>query len=267
VSGMRSGGRSANEWGQDRLRTRVRGAARRAGVERQLVAGYEAMLEALRSPAARRNRRDDERARLLSAAVLGADSNCVDVGASEGRLLDVFAELAPDGMHIAYEPVPHVRAGLARRFPRADVRGTALSDRNGESTFVVHRRLPSRSSLRPVGYDAADTETIRVRVERLDDSLPSGYVPRLLKIDVEGAEHLVLAGALRTLTAHRPVVLFEHQKRTAAYYGSGPDLIYDLLVRKLGMRIFDLDGLGPYSAPSFRFAYERGNRWNFFAAP
>jgi FkbM family methyltransferase len=253
--------------GAGRLRELVRGTARRAGAEQRLVVAYETMLRALEPPTARRNRRDDERARLLAAAVLRSDSNCVDIGASEGRLFGVFAELAPEGMHIAYEPVPHVRASLARRFPRADVRGAALSDRNGEATFVVHRRLPSRSSLRPVGYDAADTETIRVRVETLDDSLPSGYVPRLVKLDVEGAEHLVLAGALRTLTTHKPVVLFEHQRSTAAYYGSGPERVFGLLVEKLDMRIFDLDGQGPYSLPRLRRAYQRGSRWNFFAVP
>ncbi len=253
--------------GAGRVRARVRNAARRAGVERQLVVAYEGLLGALQSPAVRRNRRDDEHARLLAAAVLATDSNCVDVGASEGRLLAVFAELAPRGAHIAYEPVPDVRASLARRFPQADVRAAALSDHSGESTFVVHKRLPSRSSLRHVGYDTAETETIRVPVQTLDQSLPAGYVPHLLKVDVEGAEHLVLEGALETLSTHRPVVMFEHQRRTAAYYGSGPERVFGLLVDHLDMRIFDLDGEGPYSLPRLRRAYERGSRWNFFAVP
>jgi FkbM family methyltransferase len=204
---------------------------------------------------------------LIAAAVLARDSNCVDVGANEGRHLSMFAQLAPEGSHIAYEPVPHLRASLARKFPGVDVRGAALSDRSGESAFVVHKRLPSRSSLRPVGYDAADTETIMVPVQTLDDALAPAYTPRLLKVDVEGAEHLVFEGALETLTTHRPVVLFEHQRSTASYYGSGPERVFGLLVEQLDMRIFDLDGAGPYSLPRLRQAYERGSRWNFFAVP
>jgi hypothetical protein len=86
-------------------------------------------------------------------------------------------------------------------------------------------------------------------------------------VDVEGAEHLVLQGGLETLTTHRPVVLFEHQRSTAAYYGSGPERIFGLIVDKLGMRIFDLDGQGPYSLARLRQVYERGSRWNFFAVP
>jgi hypothetical protein len=106
-----------------------------------------------------------------------------------------------------------------------------------------------------------------VRVETLDESLPAGYVPHLVKVDVEGAEQLVLAGARRTLAAHRPVILFEHQRSTARYYGGGPDQIFALLVDELAMRIFDLDGTGPYSPADLRRAYESGRRFNFFAVP
>jgi len=250
-----------------RLRALVRGGARRVRVEQELLVAYEGVLRGLQTPTARRNRRDDERVRIVAAAVLGRGSNCVDIGASEGQLLAVFTELAPEGRHIAYEPVPHVQARLARRFPRVEVRGAALADHNGASTFVVNKRLPSRSSLRAVGCRAADTETIEVQVRTLDDSLPPGYVPKLLKIDVEGAEHLVLAGARRTVMTHRPVILFEHQRSTAAHYGSGPELLFDLLVEQLDMRIFDLDGDGPYSLSRLRRAYDSGSRWNFFAVP
>lgn len=253
--------------GGSRLRAFVREGARRAGVEQQLLVAYEGVLGALQTPSARRNRREDERARIVAAAVLGRDSNCVDIGAYEGRLLTMFTELAPSGRHIAFEPVPHLHARLAQRFPRVDVRACAVSDRNGESTFVVHKRLPSRSSLRSVGHGGADTETIRVPMQTLDDSLPPGYVPHMVKIDVEGAEHLVLEGGRQTLMAHRPVILFEHQRSTAAHYGSGPERVFDVLVEQLDMRIFDLDGDGPYSLARLRHAYTRASRWNFFAVP
>jgi FkbM family methyltransferase len=205
--------------------------------------------------------------RVVAAATLREDSNCIDVGANEGLLLQCFTELAPRGRHIAYEPVPALADALERRFPAVEVRRAAASDSVGETSFVVHKELASRSSMRPVGYPSDVTETLTVRTEDLDSSLPDGYVPHLLKIDVEGAEHLVLRGALRTLTAHRPLVLFEHQKSTASHYGSGPEEMFDLLTSQAGMRIFDMDGSGPYALDGFCHAYETGVRWNFLATP
>jgi FkbM family methyltransferase len=251
--------------GRSSFRSLARRTARRFGIEGLLVDAYEAASRAVENPSARRNRRDDELVRLLAAGVLSSDSNCVDVGANEGQLLRTFTSLAPAGQHIAYEPVPTLAAELQRRFPQVEVRAAAVSDRAGQTDFVVNTRMPSRSSLRPVGARGGETRTIRVPVERLDDALPRGYVPHLLKIDVEGAEHLVLEGARETIRGHRPLIVFEHQRSTASGYGSGPERIFDLVVRDLEMRIFDLDSRGPYSLADFRRAYERGSRWNFFA--
>ncbi len=199
--------------------------------------------------------------------MLGEASNCIDVGANEGLLLELFTRLAPGGRHIAYEPVPALASRLQRRFPQAEVRDVAVADHSGETTFVMHKRLASRSSLHPVGHAPDQTQTINVPLTTLDEDLPAGYRPHLVKIDVEGAEHLVLQGAMRTLQSSRPVVLFEHQRSTARHYASGPELMYDLLVTDLDMRIFDMDGSGPYSLRELRDAYESGSRWNFAAVP
>lgn len=247
------------------LRALVWRGARRVGKERQLSRAYQALFRAIESPTVRRNRRDDGQVRCLAAAVLARDSNCIDIGANKGDLLAVFAELAPLGRHIAYEPVPELSESLARQFPQVDVRRAAVSDHVGETTFVVNMRLPSRSSLRSVGYPTEDTETIRTRVETLDSALPPDYVPHLLKVDVEGAEHLVLQGGCETLRTHKPTIIFEHQRSTASHYRTGPNQIFDLLVDELDMRIFDMDGQGPYSRLRLQETYENGSRWNFFA--
>jgi FkbM family methyltransferase len=243
----------------------ARRAFRGIGLEKKAQRIHERYRLLRGGPAMRRNLREDALVRLVAAATLREDSNCIDVGANEGVLLQYFADLAPRGRHIAYEPVPALAEALERRFPAVEVRRAAASDSVGETSFVVHKELASRSSMRSVGYPSEVTETLTVRTEDLDSSLPDGYVPHLLKVDVEGAEHLVLRGALRTLAAHRPLVLFEHQKSTAGHYGSGPEEMFALLSGEAGMRIFDMDGRGPYTLDRFRHAYETGARWNFLA--
>ena len=247
------------------IRHFVRRAAHGLGVGEQLDHAYEGYLSLRAGATARRNQREDELVRLVAATVLREDSNCIDVGANEGALLRYFAEIAPRGHHIAYEPVPALADALERQFPNVEVRRAAASEAAGETSFVVHKELASRSSMRSVGYSSDETEQLTVRTEDIDLSLPEGYAPRLIKIDVEGAEHLVLRGARETIRAHRPLVLFEHQKSTASHYDSGPDELFDLLAEELGMRIFDMDGSGPYTRQRLRDAYESGSRWNFFA--
>jgi methyltransferase FkbM-like protein len=115
-------------------------------------------------------------------------------------------------------------------------RCAALSNSDGESSFAYVRKLPASSGL--------------LRRERLDDHLPIGYIPALIKLDLEGAERLLIEGAIEILTTHRPIVIFEHGKGGAEYYGTTSAAIFQLLCDAAGLRLFDLDG---------------NDRWNFVA--
>jgi FkbM family methyltransferase len=211
----------------------------------------------------RRNRRDDGNLAAIMAAALRTDANCIDVGANAGDLLEAMVRLAPEGRHIAYEPLPELARPLARRFPGVDVRNAALADEPGEATFYRNVASDSRSGLRPRG----DSEPIRVRLEALDRSLPEDFAPDFIKIDVEGAELAVLRGAIETLRRHRPLVAFEHGSAALAF-GTTHRMVHDLLAGEVGLRIFDMDGVGPLSADEFdRVADPPGRRWNFIACP
>jgi FkbM family methyltransferase len=198
------------------------------------------------------------------AATLPVDANCVDVGANVGGILEEFVRLAPHGRHIAFEPLPDIAQRLQRRFPDVDVRCVALSDEPGEATFHRDVDYHTRSGLRPLGEQS---ETLRVRVDTLDNALPVHFEPHVIKIDVEGAELGVLRGALRTLTTHRPLVAFEHGRGGLAY-GTSHGMIHDLLCGEAGLRIFDMDGDGPFDRATFeRVASPPGHLWNFIARP
>jgi FkbM family methyltransferase len=241
-------------------RRHVLRVARRLGVEPQLRRAQDAL-----APwEVWRNRRDDAHLRAVMAAVLAPDANGIDVGANVGEVLATLVRLAPRGRHVAYEPLPELASALAERFPGVDVHRAALSRAAGEATFYRRTDAPSRSALQPLG---GPVEPVPVRLEALDDSLPDGYVPHFVKIDVEGAELAVLEGALGTLRKHRPLVAFEHG-RTALEYGTTHGMVHDLLCGEAGLRIFDMDGDGPFDRETFeRVADPPGRRWNFLARP
>jgi FkbM family methyltransferase len=232
--------------------------ARRMGIEDRLRD-----LHALRSREARRDRRDMRTLRLLMALMLAEDACCVDVGASVGAVLRDIVRFAPNGRHVAYEPLPELAEQLAREFPQVDVRNAAVSDRRGEATFHRVKDRDSRSSLSTLDFDADRLERITVRLEDLDSGLPSDFVPALIKIDVEGAEEQVIRGASRTLARHRPLVVFEHNE-SARHFGTSSSALHGLLA-EAGLRIFDIDGRGPYSAFELDRSVRSGTVWTFVA--
>lgn len=221
-----------------------------------------------RPAVARRERRDNDALRVILAATLAPDSCAIDVGAHRGDVLRDIVRLAPHGRHVAYEPIPDMHRELTAAFPGVDVRAAALSDEPGETEFTYVRTSPAYSGLRERSYPGREElEKISVRVETLDGDLPADLAPAFLKIDVEGAELQVLRGGIELLARHRPVVVFEHGSGASPAYGTTPVQVFELLSDGAGMRVFDLDGGGPYSLAQFEEAFAGGERWNFMARP
>ena len=232
-----------------------------AGIERQARSVHALLLPA----AVRQDQRDPASLRRLVAYLLAPDTACVDVGAHRGDLLADIVRVAPRGRHVAYEPLPELAAELRAAFPSVDVRQAALSDCAGEREFVRVVDNPGWSGFRerprPARVGPSASASGRSASTRRFPATRPGFV----KIDVEGAEREVLAGALGTLREHRPVVAFEHGLGSADFYGTGPDDIWELLCERANLRIFDLDGRGPLSAADFRRAFHERTRVNFVA--
>lgn len=244
----------------ERHRQAVRTVSRRLRLEEPLRRVYERI-----EPAARRDRLDNEHLRMLIAFYLREDANCIDIGAHSGTLLREMVRCAPLGHHIAYEPLPELAAALTVAFPSVSVHNAAVSNEPGDATFFRVSSEPMQSGLKlRTDLGDASVETITVKVETLDRALPADYVPSLIKIDVEGGERQVIEGALDTISRHAPIVCFEHGPGAEDQYGTSPEQVYDLLVHQASMRIFDIDGNGPYGEAQFVDVYHEPI-WNFVA--
>ena len=217
-------------------------------------------------PMRRRNRIDDEKMRLLFALALTADANCIDVGANYGSVLELFLRYAPGGAHVAYEPLPEAAAFLRARFPGVEVREVAAADAAGTASFCHVVNDEGRSGLlRHHNYEKPPRiATITVSVETLD-SLPRTYRPDVIKIDVEGAELKVIAGSMRLLREHQPLIVFEHYKGGSDAYSAEPRHVHQLLCNDAGMRIFDIDGAGPLSRAQMEERFYARSVWQFVA--
>jgi FkbM family methyltransferase len=244
---------------------RVKQVAKRAATRARVSPRLQQRAYELVTPGLKRDRLDNEHLRMLLAFTLAPDSNCIDVGAHTGDVLRDMVRLAPSGRHIAFEPLPDFHAELVRAFPDVDVRCSALSTEAGETSFTYVKSNPGYSGFRERTYPGKERiEKIVVRREPLASVLPDDYVPRLIKIDVEGAEYEVLKGGIETIARHRPIVYFEHGQGSTDHYGTHPRQIHRLLTGEAGLRVFDVDGRGPYSEIDFEEVFAKPI-WNFVA--
>jgi FkbM family methyltransferase len=177
---------------------------------------------------------------------------CVDVGAAGGVHLLVMARQAgPSGTVLGFEPRPRSLRALGCLVrglgfvDRVRLRGHALADEVGTMTLRVPL-VPTRAHFHGSSDDAEDAAAfarlpyreIEVPTARLDDVVEEERLRRLdvLKLDVEGAELLVLAGATRVLAELRPIVVLEADDLHQARYDARARDVLDE-VRGFGYRV------------------------------
>lgn len=130
---------------------------------------------------------------------------CFDIGANVGYYTLLFSSLCKDGEIHSFEPLPlcyHLLSAsiLLNNFNNIRLNKFALSNCNGVSEFSVSKKYESSSF---VHTEMSPLEnTIQVEIRRLDDYIKENSIERIdfMKIDVEGAEKLVLEGFTETLS-------------------------------------------------------------------
>lgn len=139
------------------------------------------------------------------------DRISIDVGANKG--VYSYALLRRSAQVWAFEANPKMFTMLERwaRPAGVTVFRDALGDSDGEARLMIPRGSGGFSnqgaSLAAARVEGRDFATVTVPVRRLDtlDPPPVGFI----KIDVEGHEHAVLAGAAGVLARDRPTLLVE----------------------------------------------------------
>ena len=137
-----------------------------------------------------------------------------DVGANKGQSTAMFVERWPSATIHAFEPHPQVSADYAARFagnPNVHLVTACVGAEAGRANLKTYGARTGINSLLPFTADAGrwvgviepDGE-VSVPVIRLDDYCAERKIDRIdfLKIDTQGYESRVLAGASRMLAAH-----------------------------------------------------------------
>ena len=134
-----------------------------------------------------------------------------DVGAHHGRISRAFRKLFPTSTIYAFEPFKEsfeqLKANTATD-PRIHAFNFGLSDREGTQSF--HSNLNSetnsllstdKSGSQTWGPGLLETQAVvQTQFKTIDSMMEAMQIPGIdiLKLDVQGAEHLVIGGALET---------------------------------------------------------------------
>jgi FkbM family methyltransferase len=158
----------------------------------------------------------------------------IDAGAHRGAFTDAFLRLHRPERVVLVEAIPGLAMKLEAKYegdPRISVVSAALSDVTGEAQFEINKSEAS-SSLLPIDprnsewfrRDLSVANSISVLTLTLPELMKRQQLERvdLLKLDLQGAERLVLSGAGEALEKVRVIyteVFFERLYAGAWLFG------------------------------------------------
>lgn len=192
----------------------------------------------------------------LISSLLHEGDTVIDIGANIGYFtLLASKKVGLSGKVHAFEPVRSTSAELRENLARngaanVGVHESALSNTNGAATiYEGPQRNKGNSSMRPI----ADASAVRTVPVASFDSLDVSKGPtHLIKIDVEGAEQLVIEGMKECIRKNRPHLIIEVTDAFLQSFGhSARSLARELKALRYSMYEITGSGLAPLPADIF----------------
>lgn len=144
--------------------------------------------------------------------------NCWDLGAHFGiHTVGLALQIGVTGQVAAFEPDPIAFKRLSRhiamnKLQNVKLLNVAVSDHSGQKDLIIAEGLGS--TLSHFKYEdepiTSHTLTVRVPTVALDDLVADLTIkpPSLIKIDIQGHGAKAIAGGIKTITNHRPIIVF-----------------------------------------------------------
>lgn len=138
-----------------------------------------------------------------------------DIGANVGYFsVEMAKRLGPPVRVVAFEPQPDLAAAINQSavlngMGNVHVVEAIVGDRAGRSELFVAPASIHTSAVADSGRPSVGS--VPMRMVTVDDLVEAAEIPPpdMVKMDVEGSEHLVLRGAWKTFRAHKPHIFLE----------------------------------------------------------
>lgn len=174
----------------------------------------------------------------------------LDIGANLGWYSLVLGRNCPGSRIFAFEPIPSTVAALEKNIRLNALQNVepicmGMFNKEDELSFLYAPDVSGATSLKVTGQTRGRTsiQSVTCRTTTLDSFCTErDIVPTLLKIDVEGAELMVVQGGGETLQ-HTPIILMELLRKWSREFGYHPNDVFALLAQYgYGAWVFSADG-------------------------
>ena len=195
----------------------------------------------------------------------------IDVGANIGYYaVELSATLSPSATIHAFEPVPasfkqlenNVVLNSLSNFVFCNQLAISVSD--GTMLLYIPRISGSSASSAKNLHPEEAVEKIQVPMTKLDNYIHSQNLKSfdLLKIDVEGAELMVIEGGIDSVKKYKPVIFAELLRKWSAQFGYSPNDVLKILI-PIGYRCFGVSE----NLPEIIDINQETNETNFLFVP
>lgn len=194
-------------------------------------------------------RREETEPEVLSAfkKYLNRGDNVIDVGANVGLFTTALIDIVPDGMVYAFEMEESNCNKLienTRNNSNVKVFQNAVGDEDKEIDFYFNLDGNDGHALWDPANHWQNTKTkehdrikLKVNMVKLDSIID--FIPKLIKIDVEGCELMVLKGAERLLKEYKPYIVSEVNHMALKEMGTNQEELQNYM-RSFGYKTFSL---------------------------
>lgn len=174
---------------------------------------------------------------LIANTLCRQGDTILDIGAHIGTETLLFAQIVgTEGRVISFEPLPENYAYLKKsielnQFDNIDLYQAAVADKRGKMRFMPILSDWSTGMGRLMSDGNYADRTIEVQALVLDHMFSEGKFPfpKLVVIDVEGAELLVLRGAKKLIKECSPAIVLEVQPKLLKCYNFTSRELFEFL--------------------------------------
>lgn len=194
-----------------------------------------------------------------------------DVGANIGYFTTVLAKLAgKDGAVHAFEPSLREFKSVSKAIKKNEQNNvvltqTALSEKTGRVTMNIAKteNMAALNTIGNITHPAAqegDFQKVEVPLDTIDNYVGNKDLKRLdlIKIDVEGAELMVIKGATETLKRFKPQIICEFSDLTTKGFGYRAQDIFRWLTQR-GYQAYRITDRGELLPESVKDNYDYDN--------